>query len=106
MTKGRNQVTNREYDYPNHYNLLSTTNTKGQIKYANKQLCEVAGFELHELENKPHNIVRHPSMPKAAFKNLWDYIGSGQSWIRMVKNRCKNGDHYWVNAFVTPIKDT
>ncbi|MAD89595.1 MAG: diguanylate cyclase [Pseudoalteromonas sp.] len=105
MTKGRNQVTNREYDYPNYYNLLSTTNTKGQIKYANKQFCEVAGFELHELENKPHNIVRHPSMPKAAFKNLWDYIGSGQSWMGMVKNRCKNGDHYWVNAFVTPIKD-
>jgi len=105
MANGKKYITNREYDYPNHYNLLSTTNTRGQIKYANQQFCEVAGFELDELVNKPHNIVRHPSMPKPAFKNLWDYIGSGHSWMGMVKNRCKNGDHYWVNAYVTPIKD-
>lgn len=105
MATGRSDYTNREYDYPNTYNLLSTTNTNGQIKYANKQFCEVAGFELHELEGKPHNIVRHPEMPKLAFKDLWDYIGSGKPWMGMVKNRCKNGDHYWVNAYVTPIAD-
>ncbi|KZN65379.1 diguanylate cyclase [Pseudoalteromonas luteoviolacea CPMOR-1] len=103
MAKGRSTVTNREYDYPSSYNLLSTTNTKGQIKYANRQFCEVAGFELHELEGKPHNIVRHPSMPKPAFQNMWNYIESGKPWMGMVKNRCKNGDHYWVNAYVTPI---
>ncbi|KZN63141.1 methyl-accepting chemotaxis protein [Pseudoalteromonas luteoviolacea] len=103
MAKGRSNFTNREYDYPSSYNLLSTTNTKGQIKYANPQFCEVAGFELHELEGKPHNIVRHPTMPKAAFQNLWNYIESGKPWMGMVKNRCKNGDHYWVNAYVTPI---
>lgn len=105
MTTGRSDYTNREYDYPNTYNLLSTTNTNGQIKYANKQFCEVAGFDLADLEGKPHNIVRHPTMPKAAFKNLWDFIGSGKPWMGLVKNRCKNGDHYWVNAYVTPIAD-
>jgi methyl-accepting chemotaxis protein len=105
MATGRFDYTNREYDYPNHYNLLSTTNTNGQIKYANKQFCEVAGFDLPELKGKPHNIVRHPTMPKAAFSNMWDYIGSGKPWMGMVKNRCKNGDHYWVNAYVTPIAD-
>ncbi|MBQ4852790.1 PAS domain-containing methyl-accepting chemotaxis protein [Pseudoalteromonas sp. MMG012] len=105
MATGRSDYTNREYDYPNTYNLLSTTNVNGQIKYANKQFCEVAGFELKDLEGKPHNIVRHPTMPKVAFKNLWDFIGSGKPWMGMVKNRCKNGDHYWVNAYVTPIAD-
>lgn len=105
MTKGRANYTGKENDYPSSYNLLSTTNVKGQIKYANSQFCEVAGFSLSELEGKPHNIVRHPTMPKAAFKNLWDYIEAGKPWMGMVKNRCKNGDHYWVNAFVTPIKD-
>ncbi|MCG9759664.1 methyl-accepting chemotaxis protein [Pseudoalteromonas sp. Isolate6] len=105
MAKGRADHTGKEYDYPSSYNLLSTTNVKGQIKYANSQFCEVAGFSLSELEGKPHNIVRHPTMPKAAFKNLWDYIEAGKPWMGMVKNRCKNGDQYWVNAFVTPIKD-
>ncbi|WP_462151021.1 methyl-accepting chemotaxis protein [Pseudoalteromonas xiamenensis] len=105
MALSRNSVTNKENDYPASYNLLSTTNTKGQIKYANADFCKVAGFTLEELEGKPHNVVRHPEMPKAAFKNLWDYIQAGKPWMGMVKNRCKNGDYYWVNAFVTPIKD-
>ncbi|GEK10890.1 methyl-accepting chemotaxis protein [Pseudoalteromonas peptidolytica] len=105
MSKGRADYTGKERDYPSSYNLLSTTNVKGQIKYANAQFCEVAGFSLDELKGKPHNLVRHPTMPKVAFKNLWDYIEAGKPWMGMVKNRCKNGDHYWVNAFVTPIKD-
>ncbi|MFC3031482.1 PAS domain-containing methyl-accepting chemotaxis protein [Pseudoalteromonas fenneropenaei] len=105
MAQGRLNVTNKENDYPASFNLLSTTNTKGQIKYANKQFCDVAGFSLSELEGKPHNVVRHPDMPKAAFKNLWEYIQAGKPWMGMVKNRCKNGDHYWVNAYVTPITD-
>jgi aerotaxis receptor len=105
MANGRQIVTDKEYDYPASFNLLSTTNTKGQIKYANSDFCKVAGFTLQELEGKPHNVVRHPSMPKAAFENLWSYINAGKPWMGMVKNRCKNGDHYWVNAYVTPIKD-
>ena len=86
MTKGRNQVTNREYDYPNHYNLLSTTNTKGQIKYANKQFCEVTAYELHELETKTQNIICYLSMLKATFKNLGNYTGNRKFWVRMMLN--------------------
>lgn len=85
--------------------LLSTTDTDSHIKYANKSFCDIAGFTLEELQGNPHNMVRHPDMPKAAFKDLWSFIQSGKSWMGPVKNKCKNGDYYWVNAFVTPIKD-
>ena len=85
--------------------LLSTTDTNSNIKYANKNFCDIAGYSLDELKGKPHNIVRHPDMPKAAFKDLWSTIQAGKSWMGPVKNKCKNGDYYWVNAFVTPIKD-
>ena len=85
--------------------LLSTTDLDSRIKYANKTFCDIAGFSLQELEGQPHNIVRHSDMPKAAFSNLWSFIQQGKSWMGPVKNRCKNGDYYWVNGFVTPIKD-
>jgi len=98
-------TTNSEYDYPESYNLLSITDLDGRIKYANEEFCTVAGYTDDELKGQQHNIVRHPNMPKAAFKNLWSYLLSGKSWMGPVKNRCKNGDYYWVNAFVTPITD-
>jgi len=85
--------------------LISTTTPDSHIKYANKAFCDIAGYSLDELKNQPHNKVRHPDMPKAAFKDLWSFIRSGSSWMGPVKNKCKNGDYYWVNAFVTPIKD-
>ena len=85
--------------------LLSTTDLDSHIKYANKHFCDIAGYSLDEMVGKPHNMVRHGDMPKAAFKDLWHYIRDGKSWMGPVKNRCKNGDYYWVNAFVTPIKD-
>jgi methyl-accepting chemotaxis protein len=85
--------------------LLSTTDLDSTIKYANKHFCDIAGYSYQELAGNPHNIVRHSDMPQAAFKDLWGNIQGGQSWMGPVKNRCKNGDYYWVNAFVTPIKD-
>lgn len=85
--------------------LLSITDTESRIKYANPEFCKIAGFTNDELNKQPHNIVRHPDMPKAAFKDLWSFIQAGKSWMGPVKNRCKNGDYYWVNAYVTPIKD-
>ncbi|WP_085299019.1 methyl-accepting chemotaxis protein [Cognaticolwellia mytili] len=85
--------------------LLSTTDLDSHVKYVNKNFCKIAGYSLEEMVGKPHNLVRHPDMPKAAFKDLWSFIQSGNSWMGPVKNRCENGDYYWVNAFVTPIKD-
>ena len=86
--------------------LLSTTDLNSHIKYANKGFCDIAGYSLDEMKGYPHNMVRHPDMPKVAFKDLWSNIQGGKSWMGPVKNRCKNGDYYWVNAFVTPIKDS
>jgi len=86
--------------------LLSTTDLDSRIKYANKDFCDIAGYSITELQGQPHNMVRHPDMPKAAFKDLWQSIQAGNSWMGPVKNRCKNGDYYWVNAFITPIKDS
>ncbi|WDE07251.1 methyl-accepting chemotaxis protein [Thalassomonas viridans] len=99
------QVTQTEKTFSSSSILLSTTDLKGRITYANHDFCEIAGYELDELIGHGHNIVRHPDMPKAAFADLWDTLKQGRSWMGPVKNRCKNGDYYWVNAYVTPIKD-
>ncbi len=76
---------------------------KGAVTYANDHFCEVAEFDLSELIDKNHNVVRHPDMPPAAFENLWDTVKTGRPWMGIVKNRCKSGDHYWVDAYVMPI---
>ena len=86
-------------------NILSTTNLKGQVTYVNKDFLDISGFCKDELIGEPHNIVRHPDMPPAAFDDLWKHLKANKPWMGMVKNRCKNGDHYWVNAYVTPIEE-
>ncbi len=83
--------------------IVSKTDTRGLITYVNKTFLEISGFTEAELIGAPHNIVRHPDMPPAAFKDLWDTLGRGKPWSGLVKNRCKNGDHYWVRANATPI---
>ncbi len=83
--------------------LVSTTDLRGVITYANDVFCKVSGYSYDELMGKNHNIVRHPDMPAAAFKDLWDHLKQGHSWRGSVKNRCKDGRYYWVDAFVTPI---
>ncbi|MBU2711196.1 methyl-accepting chemotaxis protein [Zooshikella harenae] len=83
--------------------LVSTTDTRGKITYANKSFCRVSGYSLEELVGKPHNLVRHPDMPKVTFKDLWDKLKAEKPWRGLVKNRCKDGRYYWVDAFVTPI---
>lgn len=95
--------TQNEVLVPENEQLISTTDLKGKILYANEAFCDVAGFSLDELRNKPHNIVRHADMPKEAFANLWESLKNDQAWRGIVKNRCKNGDHYWVDAYVTPL---
>lgn len=83
--------------------LISTTDTQSIISHANQAFVDISGYSEEELLGSPHNIVRNPDMPKAAFKDLWNTIHKGKAWLGMVKNRCKNGDYYWVDAFVTPV---
>ena len=82
--------------------LISITDTKGIIQYANKTFCRLAGYQPEELMGKPHNIVRHPDMPKTAFQDLWDVLNSKQVWQGYVKNKTKTGGFYWVKATVFP----
>ncbi len=95
-------VSHVEVDYANSATITSATDVKGRITYVNADFLNISGFDNDELIRQSHNIVRHPDMPPAAFTDLWKTIKNGQPWMGMVKNRCKNGDHYWVDAFVTP----
>jgi len=96
-------VTHVERHFPEGEFIVSTTDTKGRITYINKTFLDISGFSEAELLGAPHNLVRHPDMPPAAFKDLWDTLGAGKPWTGMVKNRCKNGDYYWVVANATPL---
>lgn len=87
-----------EWFFPQDSYILSETDDKGLVIYANKMFCELAGYELDELIGEPHNIVRHPDMPRIAFKGLWDDIQSKGFWTGIVKNRRKDGGYYWVHA--------
>ena len=84
--------------------LVSETDAKGTILFANKDFCNIAGYELEELIGKPHSIVRHSDMPKKAFKSLWDTVQNGETWTGYVKNATKNGGYYWVFATVYPFE--
>lgn len=101
----RMPVTGTEQVMPEGEQIISTTDLKGRITYVNQVFCDVSGFTESELLGKAHNIVRHPDVPVAAFENLWQAMKSDQPWRGIVKNRCKNGDHYWVDAYVTPLYD-
>ncbi|ELH0899387.1 PAS domain-containing protein [Vibrio cholerae] len=96
-------VTQKEVSFNGRSELVSVTDTKGKIKFVNDDFISISGFSREELIGSDHNIVRHPDMPEAAFKNLWETVKKGKVWRGIVKNRCKNGDHYWVDAFVSPI---
>lgn len=96
-------TTNTEVEFADDIQLVSTTDLKGDITYANPAFCQVAGYRLEEMLGQHHNLVRHPDMPKAAFADLWAHLQAGKPWRGMVKNRCKDGRYYWVDAYVTPI---
>ena len=102
--KNNQPVTQREVPFPPNTYLVSRTDLKGCITYCNDAFVEISGFSRDELIGQSHNVVRHPDMPKAAFADLWQTVKSGTPWRGIVKNRCKNGDHYWVEAFVVPLK--
>jgi aerotaxis receptor len=94
--------TNIETPYPDGKLIVSTTDTNGVITHVNKSFVEMSGYTEEELLNVPHSILRHPDMPPAAFKDLWDTISSGKKWQGYVKNLRKDGGYYWVKATVIP----
>jgi aerotaxis receptor len=96
-------ITQRERSFPTEQRLISTTDSKGIITYCNEAFVDISGYSREELIRSPHNLVRHPDVPPAVFGHMWSTLKQGRPWMGIVKNRCKNGDHYWVNAYVTPI---
>ncbi|WP_417326733.1 PAS domain-containing protein [Halarcobacter sp.] len=84
--------------------LVSETDEKGIIRFANDAFCEMAEYSFEELIGQPHNIVRHKDMPKIAFKSLWDTVQKGETWTGYVKNATKSGGYYWVFATVYPFE--
>jgi len=95
----------REYVLKNDDFLVSQTDEKGIILFANDDFCKIAGYDISELIGKPHNIVRHQDMPKAAFADLWKTVKRGDIWNGYVKNRTKDNGYYWVYATVYPMRD-
>ena len=87
-----------EWYFPDNSYILSETDEKGIILYANDLFCDIAGYDESELLGNPHNIVRHPDMPRIAFKGLWDDIQTKGFWTGVVKNLRKDGGYYWVYA--------
>ena len=97
-------VTQTEVPFPKGKYVVSRTDLKGAITYGNDTFVELSGFTRDELIGSSHNMVRHPDMPPAAFEDLWRTVKSGRPWRGIVKNRCKNGDYYWVEALVVPVR--
>ena len=98
-------ITGKELVFDERQRLITATDQKGVITYCNDDFVEVSGYSREELIGQAHNLIRHPDVPSAVFAHMWDYLKRGNIWMGVVKNRCKNGDHYWVNAFVTPIRE-
>lgn len=96
-------VTQQEYAFSDNATLMSTTDTHGHITYANDAFIEVSGFSPDEINGQPHNLVRHPDMPAEAFADMWATLKQGEPWTALVKNRRKDGDHYWVRANAIPV---
>ncbi|RHX87731.1 methyl-accepting chemotaxis protein [Leptospira stimsonii] len=96
-------VTNREIQIPPNAVLISRTDTKGRISYVSQDFANVSGFSEEEMLGEPHNLIRHPDVPPYVYKEMWDTIQGGDPWNGVVKNRAKSGDHYWVDATITPV---
>lgn len=96
-------MSNQEKILDDYAFLVSETDEKGVIRFANRDFCNIAEYEIDELIGKPHNVVRHKDMPKVAFKDLWETVKKGNIWTGYVKNATKNGDFYWVFATVYPF---
>lgn len=98
-------VTDHERTFSPEQKLVSSTNLKGVIQHCNDDFVSVSGFSREELIGQAHNIVRHPDIPSAIYEGLWSNLKTGQPWMGLIKNRCKNGDYYWVSAYITPVTE-
>ncbi|PAT30983.1 diguanylate cyclase [Vandammella animalimorsus] len=96
------QVSQREIPYPDGRLIISRTDLQGIITHANEAFVELSGYTREELIGQPHCVLRHPDMPRAAFKDLWDTVAAGKKWHGYVKNLRKDGAHYWVYATAVP----
>jgi PAS domain S-box-containing protein len=105
IVRTRNTLTGREVSFGKEEVIVSKTDLKGLITYANDVFVRISGFSEEELIGAPHSILRHPDMPRCVFKFLWETINSGNEIFAYVLNRARNGDHYWVFAHVTPSFD-
>lgn len=98
-------VTQQNFDFPADQTLISVTDRQGRITYCNANFVQISGYSAEELLGQPHNLLRHPDMPEEAFRDMWHTIqDKGKPWSAVVKNRRKNGDHYWVRANATPVR--
>jgi len=93
----------RETEVLEHVEIISRTDLSGVITYANETFARISGYEVDELIGKPHNIVRHPDMPKSVFADIWETLGRGESWQGYVKNKRKDNGYYWVRANVSGV---
>ena len=102
QSHNRPPVTQREVDVMDDQAIVSKTDLKGNITYVNPYFTQISGYTEAELLGAPQNILRHPDMPAEAFADLWASIQSGTPWTGIVKNRCKNGDHYCCLLYTSP----
>lgn len=98
-------ITNTEATFAPSVKLITVTDKSGNIVKCNDDFVNISGFSKDELIGQSHNIVRHPDMPAEAFKVMWEHLKAGKPWMGLVKNRCKNGDFYWVDAYITPVTE-
>jgi len=105
MRKPKVTPTNKEVVLKEEDFIVSKTDTKSRILYGNKIFIEISGYDESELLGQPHNILRHPDMPRCAFKILYDHIQNGKEWFGFVKNLRKDGGYYWVYANISPTFD-
>jgi len=108
ITKGQENTMNRPNPIDEEYSfekglIVSSTDLKGIITYANRKFCEIAGYSKSELKGHSHNLVRHPDMPRIIFQELWETIQAGKEWSGIVKNLRKDGRYYWVYSHISPI---
>ncbi|XDD50285.1 methyl-accepting chemotaxis protein [Leptospira sp. WS92.C1] len=96
-------ITNKEIQIPVNAVLISRTDIKGKISYVSQDFADISGFSEKEMLGEPHNLIRHPDVPSFIYKEMWETIESGNPWNGVVKNRAKSGDHYWVDATITPV---